>query len=227
MQAVILVAGLGTRLRPLTYHVPKPMLRIAGKNLIEHHIDRLPKEVDEVILVVGYLKEQIINHFGSQFAGRKITYVEQKKMLGTGHALSLCRSILRGRFIAVNGDDIYGKEDMKRCLQYDNCMLVKEIAGKFSGGRIELTKDGFLKDIVEGVHNKSKSLVNIGFYVLSPEFFNYELVKTQDKEEYGLPQTLVKMAKDHPVKIEKADFWLQISDSDGLKRAEKILKSSK
>ena len=225
MQAVILAAGLGTRLRPLTYHVPKPMLRIAGKNLIEHNIERLPKEVDEIILVVGYLKEQLINHFGKEFAGRNIKYVEQKKMLGTGHALSLCRDILRDRFLVLMGDDIYGRDDIVRCVKHKNAMLTQEIKGKFSGGRIDLTSDGCLRDIVEGKHSKAKSLVNTGLYVLDPVFFSYPLVKVQDKEEYGLPQTLVKMAKDYPIKIEKADFWLQISDLEGLKRAEKILKS--
>jgi NDP-sugar pyrophosphorylase family protein len=223
MQAVILAAGLGTRLRPLTYHTPKPMLRIAGKNLIEHNLDRLPREVDELVLVVGYLKKQIMDYFGDQFVGRKITYVEQKEILGTGHALFLCQSILRGRFIAVNGDDIYSKDDMKRCLQYSNCILTKEVFGKFSGGRIELTSDGFLNDIIEGVHCGKNSLVNIGFYVLEKSFFDYPLVKAQDKDEYGLPQTLVRYSKDHPVKIEKAEFWLQVSNLSGLEKAKEIL----
>lgn len=224
MQAVILAAGLGTRLRPLTYHIPKPMLQIAGKNIIEHNINSLPEEIDEVVLVVGYLKERVINYFGSSFAGRKIKYVEQKEAFGTGHALFTCRNIIHDRFLVFMGDDIYCREDIEKCLRNQNAMLVKEISGKFSGGKIELDKDGYLKDIIDGAHNEDNILVNTGLYVLEPAIFNYELQKVQDKEnEFGLPQTLVKMAQDYLVKIEKANFWLQITDLEGLKRAEMIL----
>ncbi len=224
MQAVILAAGLGTRLRPLTYHVPKPMIRVAGKNLIEHNLDKLPEEVDEIILVVNYLKEQIINHFGDEFGGRRIKYVEQSKPLGTGHALHACKDLLGDRFLVLMGDDIYNAEDIKRCLQHKNCMLASEIRGSFSGGRIQLNSEGTLKNIKEGKHKRDISLVNAGFYIITKPFFDYKLFYAPDKNEYYLPQTLVKMAKDYPVDIEKATEWIQISDLAGLKRAEKILK---
>ena len=223
MQAVILAAGQGTRLRPITYHVPKPMIRIVGKNLIEHNIDRLPEEIDEIILVVGYLSEQLINHFGNEFQGRKVRYVKQQNLLGTGHALHLCKNILQDRFLVMMGDDIYSREDMEKCLNHEQCMLTKEISGKFAGGRVSLDENGCLRDIIEGVHNRDKSLVNTALYVINKNFFDYDLVSIPGKDEYGLPQTLVRIAKDHPIKIEKADFWLQISDIAGLRRAEKIL----
>lgn len=224
MQAVILAAGRGTRLRPLTYHVPKPMIRIAGKNLIEHNIDRLPKEVDELIFVINYLGEQIINHFGNELAGRKVRYVKQKKLLGTGHALTMCKKFLGKKFLVMMADDIYSADDIKRCLKHERCILAREVNGKFAGGRIKLDSSGHLEDIIEGVHNRKKSLVNTGFYVLTDKFFKYDLVRIEGKKEYGLPQTIVKLARDLPIKIEKATFWLQISDLAGLRNAEKILK---
>jgi len=223
MQTVILAAGRGTRLRPLTYHVPKPMIRIAGKNLIEHNLSALPKEVDEVILVVGYLGEQIINHFGDTYENKKIIYIKQQKLFGTGHALSACRNILKDRFLVLMGDDIYSKKDIDKCLKHKNCILAQKVKNKFIGGRIILNSQGCLKKINEGIHKKHEGLVNTGLYVLTREFFNYELVKLKNKKEYGLPQTLVKMAVDHPVFIEKAQSWLQISSLAGLKTAEKVL----
>ncbi|MEA2088534.1 MAG: nucleotidyltransferase family protein [Patescibacteria group bacterium] len=227
MQAVILAAGLGTRLQPLTFHIPKPMIRIVGKNLIEHNIYKLPKEVDELIFVVNYLAEQIINHFGNEFEGRKIKYVKQKRLLGTGHALSLCKDLLDKKFLVMMADDIYSKEDIEKCLNHKRSILTKEVCGKFIGGRIKLDSLGKLENIVEGIHNKKKSLANVGLYVLTNEFFKYDLVKLKDKKEYGLPQTLVQMAHYYPIEIEKASFWMQINNLDSLKRVEKILKNRK
>ncbi|RMD59644.1 nucleotidyltransferase family protein [Candidatus Parcubacteria bacterium] len=223
MQAVILAAGRGTRLRPLTYEVPKPMLRVAGKNLIEHNLDQLPDEVDELILVVGYLSGQIINHFGEEFGGRRVRYVKQKKLSGTAGALWLAKDLLKERFIVMMGDDIYSQSDIQCCLQHERCVLAKEVFGPIAGGRLKLDTHGNLNDIVEGVHKRKASLVNTGFYVLTEEIFRYEPVPLKDKKEFGLPQTMVKMAKDYPVKIEKATFWLQINDIGGLKRAHNIL----
>lgn len=223
MQCVILAAGAGTRLRPLTWHVPKPMIRVAGKNLLEHNFDNLPKEIDEIILVIGYMGQQIINHFGNNYKGLKITYVKQKKLLGTGQALHECRDILSNRFMVMMGDDIYSASDMNKSLVHEQCMLVSEINGKYLGGRIVTNEAGNLADIVEGVHNRKQSLVNTGLYVLTDKFFKYPLVRLKDKEEFGLPQTLVEVSRDYPIKIIKATKWLQINSIEGLRMAERVL----
>lgn len=223
MQAIILVAGRGARLRPITNHIPKPMIKIMGQNSLERNIAVLPPKIDEVVLVVGYMKEQIINHFGDEYLGRKITYIKQKKLFGTGHALHACKEKLKSKFLVMMGDDLYSKEDIARCLGHKNCLLAREIYGKFVGGRIILDSSRNLNEIREGIHNRKISLVNTGLYVLTDDFFKYDLVRLKDKKEYGLPQTLVKMARDHQIKIERAQNWLQISDLAGLKRVERIL----
>jgi bifunctional UDP-N-acetylglucosamine pyrophosphorylase/glucosamine-1-phosphate N-acetyltransferase len=223
MQAVILAAGRGVRMRPLTYDIPKPMIRVAGKNLLEHKIDILPESIDEVILIIGYLGEQIKNHFGNEYHGKKITYIKQDKLLGTGKALWLAKDLIRGKFISMMGDDIYARADIESCLQYDWAILAQHIRGKARGGRIKLKPDGHLDEIVEGVHEHNDNLMNAALYVLQPEIFNYELAKLQDKEEWGLPQTIVKAAQDYDIKIVPATFWLQLTDASDVKRVEKIL----
>lgn len=227
MQAVFLAAGLGTRLRPITYHIPKPMIRVAGKNLLEHNLGQLPDEISEIIIVVGHLASQIENYFGSEYKGRKIKYVKQRKLLGTGCALGLCKDILKDRFLVMMADDICCCSDMEECLKFPQPMLAKEISGKFMGGRIKFNSSGHLEDIVEGVHNRKKSLINAAMYVINEHFFDYEPELIAGKKEFGLPQTLVKMSVKHPMHIVKASFWLQISDIRGLKSAEKILRSKK
>jgi len=223
MQAVILAAGRGVRMRPLTYDIPKPMLRVAGKNLLEHKIDILPESIDEVILIIGYLGEQIRNHFGNEYRGKKIIYVKQDKLLGTGKALWLARDLIKGKFISLMGDDIYAREDIEACLANDWAILAQHVRGKTRGGRIKLRPDGHLDEIIEGTHEHNDNLMNVGLFVLQPEIFNYDLVKLPDKEEWGLPQTIVKAAQDYDIKIIPATFWLQLTDASDVQRVEKIL----
>src|SRR3989344_539802 len=94
MKAIILAAGEGIRMRPLTNNTPKPMLLLKGKPLLEHIIESLPKQVNEIILVVGYLHHQIHNHFHHFFEGFKIDYVIQSEKTGTYDALKLCSHLL-------------------------------------------------------------------------------------------------------------------------------------
>jgi len=143
--------------------------------------------------------------------------------LGTGHAIHACRSKLGERFLVMMGDDIYGFGDAERCLKHEQCVLTKEVSGKFSGGRIVLDSQGRLADIAEGTHNHSRALANAAMYVLTQKFFEYDLVPVHEGKEYGLPQTIAKMARDCPVGIEKTTDWLQVSDLPSLKRAESIL----
>lgn len=220
MQAVILAAGQGARMRPLTYEIPKPLALVAGKTLLERNIRQLPDVVDEIILVVGHLGEKIKNYFGDEFAGRKIKYIEQLEYKGTGEALFLCSEILQGRFLVMAGDDLFFKKDILECVNSKkNCILAKEMEESFSGGKIELEKTGKLKNIQEGTHLDG-GLLNTGFYVLDKNIFDYKLELIPGTKEFGLPQTIVKMARDYPFEIKKTQNWIQISSMEDLKKAE-------
>jgi len=223
MQAVILAAGRGKRLRPLTDVTPKPLLKVAGKPILEHNLRQLPSQVKEVILVVNYLKEQIKSYFGKEFFGKKITYIEQEEMLGTAHALWACKKYLKNeKFIAMNGDDFYYQEDMARCLSYDHCILVKKLNNLGRFDLVKTDKQDFLKGFIKNHLTNSSGLVNIGFYVLSKNIFNYKMVSMANGE-FGLPQTIISMTKDYPVKIIRANYWLPVGFPEDLKKAEKWL----
>jgi len=227
MQAVILAAGKGTRMQPLTYEIPKPMVKVAGKNLLEHKLDELPEEIDEVIMIIGYLGEQIVDYFGDNYQGKKIVYVEQKELLGTGKALWLAKDKIHGKFISMMGDDIYCREDLEKCLSHEWAVLVQKVKGP-AHGRVVLNDDGHLAEIIEGTHNHGgEHLMNIGLFVMQPEIFNYELEKLSGREEWGLPQTLVKAAQDYDVKIIPASFWQQLTDVNDVNNLEEILKTRK
>jgi UDP-N-acetylglucosamine diphosphorylase / glucose-1-phosphate thymidylyltransferase / UDP-N-acetylgalactosamine diphosphorylase / glucosamine-1-phosphate N-acetyltransferase / galactosamine-1-phosphate N-acetyltransferase len=220
--AVVLAAGSGTRMRPLTEFVPKPMVRICGKNAIEHMLDVLPSTVTDVVLVVGYLQHQIRNHFGSSFGGRHIHYVEQTERRGTGHALFACKELLAQceRFLVCMGDDIHSARDITAlCAAGDNAFLVRSAAYAFSGGAVITDIEQRLVDIVEGQHMPPVRM-NAAVYVLTPAIFTYPLVAIKDGAEYGLPQTLVSMSKDTPVHIVEAEDWVQVTELADIPKAE-------
>jgi NDP-sugar pyrophosphorylase family protein len=87
MQAVILAAGRGTRMNELTTAVPKPMLEVAGRPLLEYKFDAMPEEIDEVVLIVRYLGDIVRRHFGTRWGDKHVTYVEQGDIEGTAGAL--------------------------------------------------------------------------------------------------------------------------------------------
>lgn len=223
IQAVILAAGRGTRMAPLNSGLPKPMLPVNGKTLIEHKIHQLPDEVNEVVLVVGHLSDKIRDYFGDQYNGRKITYVVQEVLNGTGGALWCARDVLHNRFIVMMGDDLYAKEDVVKCLEYPWSLLVSKSYAAFNGGDIALDSQSNFKDINEGQHEIGEHYINAALYVLNKEIFSYPLV-AMPNGEYSLPHTLLQVAKDIPVKAIEATFWVQVSNPADLPKAEARLK---
>ncbi len=223
MQAVILAAGRGKRMNHLTNDTPKPMIQVGGKNLIEWKLERLPKEVDEVILVIGYLGEKIKNYFGSNFAGKKITYVEQGDLSGTGSALFRVKDLLSGQFIVMMGDDIYGEDDVKKALSNGWSILVEKVKTPKKGAKIILNEDNTIKDIIERSDLNIGEINNAGMYVLGTEIFNYPLVPIGN-DEFGLPQTIVKALKDFKIKIIEETGWIQVTNPEDVEKAGKLIK---
>lgn len=134
MQAVILAGGLGTRLRPLTYDIPKPMVPINGKPYLEYQINYLKKfGITNILILIGHLGEQIENYFGNgEKYGVTINYSKEETPLGTGGAIKLATDQLEDEFLIIYGDsflpinyddliDFYHKHnDSSLLIAYDN-----------------------------------------------------------------------------------------------------------
>jgi UDP-N-acetylglucosamine diphosphorylase / glucose-1-phosphate thymidylyltransferase / UDP-N-acetylgalactosamine diphosphorylase / glucosamine-1-phosphate N-acetyltransferase / galactosamine-1-phosphate N-acetyltransferase len=221
MQAVILAAGMGTRMRELTQDMPKPLLRSGEKSLLEHKLDHLPREIDEVILVVGYLGDRIRSAIGGSYGGLPVRYVEQTELNGTGHALQLCQPLLKGRFLVLMGDDLYRKEDLEQLLKYPCALLAWPLPADEPGKKMgAIVCDGaqHMTDIMEKQEAKAGMLMNTGAYVLGPRFFEVPLVPAGNgSTELGLPQTMVSMAKaGEPIKIVTASWWRNVTSPEDL-----------
>lgn len=213
-------------MRPATYDIPKPMVSVAGKPLLQYKFDVLPADVTEVIVIVGYLGEQIKNHFGENYNGKKLTYVTQDVLDGTGGALWRAKGLLHRTFIVMMGDDIYDADDVARCLKHDWAILAQHVTGPRKGGRIILNDTNHVVDIMEGDHTAERLYMNTGLFVLQPDIFNYELVKLTNKEEWGLPQTVVRAAADFDVKMVEATFWEQVTNLEDVARVEALLQEA-
>ena len=223
MQAVILAAGRGTRMGELTRSTPKPMLLLLGKPLLEWQLEMLPKEIDEVILVVGYLSEQIESYFGGVWQGRKVSYVRQKELNGTAGAIHSVKDFLRNTALVINGDDLYHPEDLKTMLQEKQAVLGLFVENAEPYGLLERTDRGTLFSITERPHGKKTGIVNTGAYIFGKEFFDYPLVPISEKE-FGLPQTLVGMNRDYDVRVLSAKAWQPVGKPEDIPLGEAFLR---
>lgn len=223
MQAVILAAGKGVQLKPLTDTIPTCLIKVGKKTILEHTLSELPDSIKEVVIVVGYLKNQIKKQIGSNFGGRAIRYVEQTDQLGTGHALLAAKNIIEDKkFLVLMGDNIYIKKDIENCLKHDLALLANEVEAPERFGILGI-RDNILTEVTETPKLTAGSLVNCGLYVLDRRIFDYLPVAIAPGE-YGLPQTIAKMSRRHPVEIVRAGFWMPINTIRDLKTADKYVK---
>lgn len=223
MKAVILAAGEGKRLRPLTDEIPKPMVRVGGKPILEHTLNTLPDIVTEVILVIGYRKEAIQEYFGDSFSGRKLIYVEQPEPKGPGEALLRARPFLDSDpFFVIYADDLYHPEDLAACIKGTPCVLVKESENPERFGVCQVTDDGRLLEVLEKRKNPPTNLVNIGVYFLTHDIFSIPPIFLPNGE-HNLAEQIGVMAQKHPVYIERARFWHPIGYPEDVVAAEEWL----
>ena len=227
MKAVIFAAGKGTRMQPLTFEKPKPLLEILGRPILERSFEALPDAVTEAIVVVGYKGDMIRAHFGAEFQGRKIEYLEQDPQLGTWNALTLAKPRIEGeeKFLVVNGDDIYGKDDLTRLIAHPRGLLVYEVADPRRFGVVVVDPSFRILDIEEGPDQPKSNLVNTGAYVLTPEFFAYE-PQMSSRGEYLVTDGVQQFIHEYPVFAEHASLWIPIGYPEDLQRAEETLKKS-
>jgi NDP-sugar pyrophosphorylase family protein len=222
MQCVILAAGKGTRLRPLTETIPKPLVNVAGKPLLDHIVEALPSSVDEIILVTGYLEEQIKQHCGDVYMGRKVTYVHQAVPEGTAKALWLCKDLLKGRFLFMFADDIHGKDDIARITSYSRGMLTYQTETPEKFGIVVRHPDGTLAEMIEKPEHPPSNLASTGVMVLDTNIFNFSISKEKNGEFY-LTDVIEEYAKSYPMAVVEQRLWIPIGYPEDIQKAELLL----
>ena len=219
MQAVVLAAGKGARLRPRTHTTPKPLIELKGTSLLERVLHALPNEIDEVFLVVNHLREQIIRHIGSEWNGKPIHYAVQEPLSGTAGALYLLKEHLADRFLVLNADDLYSQSDLECLIQHDRSILVHPSDRELQAAA-QIDQNGRFTGLGPGRTHVC------GAYVLDRHVFDYEPVEIDvgPYKEYGLPQTLVHMVQNQDIQAVQADFWMPVGTEKQLQTAKTLLK---
>ena len=172
-------------MRPLTNEMPKPMLTVAGKPLLEHIIESLPENIDELILVVGYLHHKIHSHFKHRFGRFKIDYLIQGEKTGTYNALKLCSGLLeeKEKFLLMFADDLHGREGLEKCAKSEKlCILVSEAEDPKRFGVVEVDGDGVINNFEEKPENPKSNLVSTGVLLLDKSVFQYPAKKHSNGE---------------------------------------------
>jgi glucose-1-phosphate thymidylyltransferase len=199
MQAVILAAGKGTRLEPLTDDKPKPLVEVDGHPLIEDVFDNLIEiGVDEFVVVVGYKKEKIIERYEDEYRDVPITYAHQREQKGLAHALLQAESHVDGDFVLMLGDNIFRgnlgdvvnrqKED-----RADAAFLVEEVPMEEASryGVCDTNEYGEIVRVVEKPDEPPSNLVMTGFYTFTPAIFHAcHLVQPSDRGEYEITDAI-------------------------------------
>jgi NDP-sugar pyrophosphorylase family protein len=222
MDAIILAAGLGTRLRPHTLTVPKPLLPVRGRPILDWALGALPREVDRVLVVVHYLAEQIEDYLRTQRHFGEWLAVRQEQPRGTGDAFRSCRVYLRSeRFLVLNGDDLYGAADLAALARCPAGLLVQPVDEPRRFGIAFLRPDGTLEKLVEKPDLDGRHLANTGAYVFPREVFATELTLSA-RGEFEITDYVSALAARRPVQAPLCRFWLPIGTVETWQKAQEM-----
>lgn len=198
MKALILAGGMGTRLRPLTFSTPKPLLPLLDRPMVMHIIDSLPDEVDTVVLAVSYMKDLLEDHFRDNDCGRRVVLVNEEEPLGTGGAIRNVRQHLDDTFLCFNGD-IVSSLDLRDLLSFHRrhggigTLSLWRVPDPAAFGVVGLDGDQIIDFQEKPAPGTAISdLINAGVYVFQPELLDHIPPGVVSLERQVFPKVLEK-----------------------------------
>ncbi len=221
MDAIILAAGFGTRLRPHTLTTPKPLLEVQGRPILDWTLGGLPPVVGRVVVVVNYLADQIEAYLKGQKHFRDWTTVRQEVPRGTGDALRSCRDAVHSdRFFVLNGDDLFGAKDLEALSNRPAGLLAHQVAEPEKFGIVFANPDGTLKQLVEKPKLPPPQLANVGVYLFPQRALDIDL-PLSPRGEYEITDAVSAIAATEPFHVVSASFWLPIGTIEAWRSAQK------
>ena len=219
MKAVIIAAGRGTRMMPLTLTMSKGMIPVANKPLLEWTCSFLDF-CDEIVIVANKDQKDLLDYFSqdndvqrTSVASKKIRFVFQEQALGTGHALLQAEQYVDGNFIAMYGDDVYRKDDIEKIAAANEVALSSFISENPHLYGVVETKDGFVIGLEEKPQEPKSKLVNCGLYMFDKNIFTYlRKIQLSPRGEYELTDAIRLMIKNSiKIKNHAVSNWIPLS----------------
>ncbi len=233
MRALVLAAGEGTRLRPLTSNIPKPLLMVAGRPFLSHVLEALKSVgINDISLLVGWKSNRVKEYYGngSKF-GLNIDYIEQKERMGTAHAIGMAANTIKEPFVCVNGDVIIFDADLRTMIDSfletgKTVMGAVTVPDPERFGVID-AQDGRLSRILEKPKQPPTNLINAGVFIFTPDIF--PMIKKTAKSprgEYEITDTLNALAQMEEVSVHPLkEGWIDVGRPWDLLKANEILMS--
>ena len=216
MKAVVVAAGEGTRMRPLTESRPKPMLPVAGTPMLERVLDACGPYVEGYVLVVGYEADVIREHVGVEHDGKPVEYVEQTEQLGTANAIGRAATVVDEPFVALNGDVVVESSLVASLAaaasEGENAIATMHVDDPRQYGVVDVA-DGYVTDVVEKPEKPPSTLANLGLYAFDPGVFEFvEATERSERGEFEITETIERMlAAGHDFQVVEHDgHWLDV-----------------
>ncbi|GAB3706480.1 bifunctional sugar-1-phosphate nucleotidylyltransferase/acetyltransferase [Halorubrum pallidum] len=214
MYGVVLAAGRGTRMRPLTDRRPKPLLPVGDRSLLERVFDTAVDVVDEFVVVTGYRGEAIRETVGEAYRSHPVHYVEQAEALGTAHAVAQAEPVVDDDFLVLNGDVVVDPSLPRALADADGtAVAATEVSDPRAYGVISTAEDGSLATIVEKPDDPPTTLANVGCYAFEPVVFEYiDRTPESERGEYEITTT-IELLLDDGHRIDVAPYegtWLDV-----------------
>ncbi|MFH5802312.1 bifunctional sugar-1-phosphate nucleotidylyltransferase/acetyltransferase [Haladaptatus sp. CMAA 1911] len=210
MQAIVLAAGEGTRMRPLSASCPKPMLPVAEEPLVAHTARAAVEAgANELVLVVGYEADTVRDYFGAEYAGIPVKYSIQEEQRGTADAVRAARKHIDGPFAVLNGDNLYDTAAVKRLLSNGPGVGTYRVDDPSNYGVIS-TDGSRATDIVEKPDDPPTNLANTGAYVFPEEARDWLDVGESERGEFEITDVLERIIEEYDVMAVEVERWLDV-----------------
>jgi bifunctional UDP-N-acetylglucosamine pyrophosphorylase/glucosamine-1-phosphate N-acetyltransferase len=208
MQTVVLAAGAGTRMRPLTDRRPKPTCPVADRTLVEHVVDAATAAgASRVVVVVGYAADAVRNALGD----RPVEFVTQERRRGTADAVRAARGTLADApFAVLNGDVLYDRPSLSRLYDAGPAVGAARVDDPSQYGVLAVDDDDRVRDVVEKPADPPSDLVNAGAYVFPAAARDWLDVAESERGEYELTDVLARACEAADVRAVPVDRWLDV-----------------